>query len=1347
MSTTTFEIEPKELIKIMSNYKSRTYDREDLKYFEKNNINDILSKLKTDPDKGISNKDNREEYFGSNKIFNEPPPNFFSFVWESLKDLMIRILLVAAIISIILGCTISLNKKRDWIDGVSIIVAILIVVLVTSITQYTKEKKFHELNKKNNEKNKYKIIRKGQPDEYISEDILVGDLIIINYGDIMSADILLIDGKGIKMDESSLTGESDAMKKEPYQKCLKMLENENKLDEIPSPLILSGTNCIEGTGKGIVLAVGEHSQKGIIRRTVDNARENYKTPLEMKLDKIAKVIGYIGVSVGIITFIVFFIRYMIEFSKEYNDYKNSTNKENKTDPSKSLAKDILNIIMLCISIIVVAVPEGLPLAVTLSLAFSVRKLMEYNNLIRKMHACETMGGANFICTDKTGTLTKNELSVFEILTGKNDFELIQNREIDDVGKIETTRKEDELNKQIREDHYNIFQNEKYWNLIKTSIALNVECAIKKLDFPNINGDLEIYETKNKTDKPFIDFLYRFKSPISEEREIYLNDENLYKQFPFDSHKKRMTSLIQNSKFPTGYRLFTKGSGENALLYCNSYIDPDTGDIQLLNESVSSYIKNKLEEFNKNRLRTLYISYKDITEEEYNNAEKKNLEGKFIDQYNLVFLCIFGIRDSLRDGVKEAVKKCNEASVNVIMVTGDNITTATSIAKDCGILGDEVDLKNLSQNEIEKYPERMHENKSKKEEYIEQLINDRPYSLTGPSFYEIIGGLVCENCNKETKICTCPKTETEAKKRAEKTKNAVEKVKNDKIKNMSNFLKITSRLKVLARSEPLHKYALVLGLKYLNNVVAVTGDGTNDAPALSKSDVGFAMFAGTDIAKEASDIIILDNNFSSIVTAIIYGRNIYDNIRKFLQFQLSVNFCACILVFICACLGNETPLTPIQMLWVNLIMDSLGSLSLSTEPPYDGLLKREPTKKNEFIINGKICKNIAFQSIAQILLLILLYNYAPQFIKEDNYKRISENYLIQFCYENYPGKNPLYIINGMESRWGQNIKLKNISIEFEDYCDRYKKRQTLNLAYNQYIENNSGTTHMTIIFNTFVFYTLFNQINCRVIDDSYNIFKYIQKNIFFIIIIIIEICLQILIIFFGRSPFHIINEGLTGKQWGICIGFSAITFIVSIIAKSIKIDKCLDKYLSPKEKLPNIDPLAPEINLKRSNDIKYNDIEFKVEIPKQEDEEEDVISEKVNLNMLKYDFDNLGKNILIDENNNNNNNNTSQTNASKENDSNREKDNNNDNENIGNEINTNKTEEINKKYKITNLGKNIMKLPENYSTDDEDEYKFINLMNESNDSYELAVDSKKIKVYSKIVSKLKLIIINFIICII
>ena len=956
-----FGVSAIDLENLMGMYKERGSDFADLKYFQTKSVAQLVQDLKTDTENGLSSFDGREEAFGSNKVFVEPVPHFCSYVWEALKDLMVRILIIAAIVSIVLGCTFSEDPSKDWIDGFSIVIAVLVVVLVGSITDYQKEKKFHELNEVQAEGTKYKLIRKGQPEDHISDDLLVGDLIMVNYGDIMAADVLLIEGNGIKMDESALTGESDAMKKERYEKCKELQDaGETKL---PSPLILSGTNCVEGSGKGIVIAVGEHSQKGIIRRTVDNAQENSQTPLEAKLERIAELIGYFGIGAGIVTLVALMIRFAVSYTDEIDDYNRTSDLEtiittmlfnfphkrvedgyannsdsDLTDPRLNVAKKILDIIILCISIVVVAIPEGLPLAVTLSLAFSIKKMMDYNNLVRKMHACETMGGANYICTDKTGTLTKNEMSVFQVLTGSWKKELKQNREVEEVGKLDNANKNPDEVIQIREDHTTLFTNEKYWETLKVAISVNVDASIRKLETTNINGDNEVCETKNKTDKAFIDFLYRFRSPISIQKDKYLKDEGSFKQFPFDSKRKRMTTFIKHKDFDTGYRLFSKGGGENARLFCRYYLDPNTGEKKTLDDSISTQIKQSIEEFNKDKLRSLYIAYKDINQNQFDNCEKPDSNGKLIDQEDLIFLAVFGIKDSLRDGVKEAVKKCHDASVNVIMVTGDNIVTATAIAKDCGILGNDVDLKNLGPKDIESDPEMMND-PSKKENYIQNILENQPKALTGNSFYNSVGGLICEVCQEDTNLCKCPKTESEAKQLAEKTGQPQKKVKKDIIKNMDNFKKVTKNLRVMARSQPLHKYALVLGLKSLKNVVAVTGDGTNDAPALSKSDVGFAMFAGTDIAKEASDIVIIDNNFSSIVTAIIYGRNIYDNIRKFLQFQLSVNFCACILVFVCACVGNDTPLTPIQMLWVNLIMDSLGSLALATEPPYEELLQR------------------------------------------------------------------------------------------------------------------------------------------------------------------------------------------------------------------------------------------------------------------------------------------------------------------------------------------------------------------------------------------------------------------------
>ena len=397
---------------------------------------------------------------------------------------------------------------------------------------------------------------------------------------------------------------------------------------------------------------------------------------------------------------------------------------------------------------------------------------------------------------------------------------------------------------------------------------------------------------------------------------------------------------------------------------------------------------------------------------------------------------------------------------------------------------------------------------------------------------------------------------------------------------------------MARSQPIHKYALVLGLKEMDKIVAVTGDGTNDAPALSKSNVGFSMFDGTDIAKEASDIVILDNNFSSLVIAIIYGRNIYDNIRKFLQFQLTVNFCACLLVFICACIGNETPLTTIQMLWINLIMDSLGSLALATEPPYQELLLREPTRKDESIINGKMWKHIIIQSIVQLILLIMLYLYAPRFIKEDDVVRLAENRIIEHCFVEYPGGKDIIenIIYGTSTKWETNNNNFKINLNEND-CGEYAKYSNLYEAYEHYIKFNAGTAHMTIVFNVFVIYTLFNQFNCRVIDDSLNIFVRISSNFFFPVITLCELILQIILIELGRDAFKCTERGLTLIQWLIVIGFSAVTFVLSFIIKFIPLDKCIQRMLdTPRSnKVANIDDLIRESNTnKMDNTVKIEE---------------------------------------------------------------------------------------------------------------------------------------------------------------
>ena len=774
----SFNITPKELSNLMNLYKDRSGNYNDIKYFqEKGGILPLLLSLKTDAKHGIStlSLENRKSHFGSNKIYIKPPPNFADFCIEAISDKMIIILIISSIIEIgisLFNMFFKGEHNADYLDGISIIIAVVVVVLVGSITNYQKEKKFHSLNDLEKKSAKYNVIRNGVNQYAISEELLVGDLVKINYGEILPAAMILIEGNGLKIDESSLTGESDSVSKKSYEECLEELSN-NKNKEPSSNLLFCGTNVVEGNGSAIVIATGEHSQKGMIKGTIDNAQEENKTPLENKLNIIADFIGYFGLGSAVVTFIALCIQLIIEYF---------TNKDMKII---DIVNKFLKILILCVSIIVVAIPEGLPLAVTLSLAFSIKKLMDRNNLVRKMHACETMGGANYICTDKTGTLTENQMYIVNLITSNKDINIKRNIESIDVGTISSTPIDKNYGKKLRNNYNLIIDNEKYWEILQMSISVNVDCEIVPLSQADINGDTEECTTKNKTDKAFTEFLYQFKSPVSIYRNKLLSNNYSYKKLPFDSSKKRMSILVKNSKFPTGYRLFTKGASENVMMYSDKYLDSENGEIKEINNDIKKYINHKIEKLNRKMIRSLYVCYKDITKAEYENGFEIGEKGLLIDQYELVFIGIFGLKDSLRQEVKESVEKCHDASVNVIMVTGDNIITATAIAKECNILPNTVDLNNLKKFDIEKNPNEIND-PEKKEDHIKNLLINKPYAITGNSFYEIIGGIYCENCNENTENCKCPKTKAEAEELSKKNNSKIQNIKKDSIKNLENF---------------------------------------------------------------------------------------------------------------------------------------------------------------------------------------------------------------------------------------------------------------------------------------------------------------------------------------------------------------------------------------------------------------------------------------------------------------------------------------------------------------------------------------------------------------------------------
>lgn len=1181
----SFGISRKEILDIFEKYDHRNFI-EDVEALDSyGGISFLETSLKTDINNGLHKSDNiaeREEVFGSNALEQEPLPHCCSYVWEALEDLMLRILILAGIIQIILGSTpLSDHPDREWIEGFAIIVAVFVVVCVASLTNYNKEKKFKKLNDRNSAMVKVTIKRNGIPEDRSPDDLLVGDLVKINTGSIVPADGVLISTEGqVKIEESSLTGESDAIEKETTDVCLRKAKEfegkETNKHSVPSPFVFSGTLVKEGGGWFIVLAVGRYSKKGMIKESVEQNQENddAKTPLEQKLDILATQIGYFGMASAILTLVALFIRFGIIFSEKKTAYDNAMENpipgQTPSDPKKSIAKDVVGIFLLCIAIVVVAIPEGLPLAVTLSLAFSINYMTKDNNLVRKMYACETMGGANYICSDKTGTLTMNVMNVFRIFNGKTDVDvsaLANLTDTKDANNQDSNKIEIDIpSKKGRSSDY---FNQQYFDIIVDSLSCNLQMTVDENE--NILDE-------SKTDLAFANLLHSFDIAIYPIQTKYKVNQNDTRRIAFSSARKKMSTIVSHSSFPTGHRIFTKGASEIVLNSVTHYINHESGERTLKSDIDNEKFKKIIREYADLTYRTICVAYKDISENEAARYQDQDEEGRnMIENSDFTMVFIAGIKDTLRKGVKNAIESCHTAGINVVMVTGDLKETAIAISKECGIW-------NLSDSKnIPMY-----------------------YSLTGEEFYNLIGGIECDVCNKSIKECTDPKTKREAKKREEEEKSKTGKdveyeVQKHRIKDMETFKLIANDLRVLARSRPLDKYALVLGLRTLDNIVAVTGDGTNDAQALSKSDVGFAMgIEGTDVAKDAADIIILDDNFASIVKAVVWGRNIFDCIRKFIQFQLTVNVTACVLVFVTACIGSETPITAIQMLWLNMIMDSLGSLALATEPPHEKILLRQPNSRKEHIINYLMWKHILGQSIALFIILIILYLIGHEFLPESDLTRIAEAETIFYCYGKFPGKEPVdgkhTTMSGSISHWPADTYLKNNVTSVE--CGEYTKFQDMSLAFANYKSAYGNTAHMTILFNVFVLFCLFNQFNSRVITDEINIFNNINKNMYFVVLVLAEFVLQALLVQFGGMFFSCAIGGLTGTQWGICIGLGLSCFVVAIILKFIPAEKCIESMFNCFTKNYKNNKIEAEHNYRSENIVLNNNEDYRKKLSKE-----------------------------------------------------------------------------------------------------------------------------------------------------
>ncbi|XP_052204786.1 calcium-transporting ATPase 2, plasma membrane-type-like [Diospyros lotus] len=895
----------------------------------------IADKLATSTTTGLTTDtallNRRQEIFGINKFAESEARSFWVFVWEALQDMTLMILGVCAFVSLIVGLATE-GWPKGAQDGLGIVASILLVVFVTAISDYRQSLQFRDLDKEK-KKIAIQVTRNGYRQKMSIYDLLPGDIVHLCIGDQVPADGLFLSGFSVVVDESSLTGESEPV----------MVTADN-------PFLLSGTKVQDGSCKMLVTTVGMNTQWGKLMATLSEGGDD-ETPLQVKLNGVATVIGKIGLFFAIVTFAVLVQKLFGRKLQEGTQWSWSGED----------ALEMLEYFAVAVTIVVVAVPEGLPLAVTLSLAFAMKKMMNDKALVRHLAACETMGSATSICSDKTGTLTTNHMTVVKSCICMN---------IKEVGKSGNASI---LCSEVPDSGLKVLL-QSIFNNTGGEVVVNKE------------GKREILGTPTET------ALLEFGLSLGGDFESERNASRLVKVEPFNSTKKRMGVVLE---LPDGgLRAHCKGASELVLAACDKLVN-SSGEVVPLDEASINHLKVTIDQFASEALRTLCLAYMDLD----NGFSADNP----IPVSGYTCIGIVGIKDPVRPGVKESVALCRSAGVTVRMVTGDNINTAKAIARECGILTDE------------------------------------GIAIEGPDFRE---------------------------------------------RSLEELLELIPKIQVMARSSPLDKHTLVKHLRTtFDEVVAVTGDGTNDAPALHEADIGLAMgISGTEVAKESADVIILDDNFSTIVTVAKWGRSVYVNIQKFVQFQLTVNVVALIVNFSSACLTGSAPLTAVQLLWVNMIMDTLGALALATEPPNEGLMKRSPVGRRGNFISNIMWRNILGQSLYQLLVIWLL---------QANGKAI-------FGLE---GSNSDLILN-------------------------------------------------TLIFNSFVFCQVFNEISSREMEKI-DVFEGILDNYVFVAVLGCTVIFQIIIIeylgaFASTTP-------LTYTQWFASIFTGFLGMPIAAAVKMIPMD--------------------------------------------------------------------------------------------------------------------------------------------------------------------------------------------------
>ena len=755
-------------------------------------------------------KQSREQH-GKNVLTPPQRTSLWKLYLDKYRDPIIQILLVAAFVSLILAFI-----EKNFMETIGIFVAVFLATTVGFYFERDAAKKFNLLTALSEEQ-PVKVRRNGKVMEIPRHDVVVGDVVLVEVGDEVPADGELIVCNDLQINESALTGEPVAEKS---------LEGGGD-GAYPRNVILRSTMVMNGRGEFVVTAVGDATEIGKVAKK-STEQTSVETPLHMQLDKLAKMISKVGSVVSVAAFFIFLIHDIL------------TNPAWGGKDYFYMAEIVLNYFMMAVTLIVMAVPEGLPMAITLSLALNMRRMLKSNNLVRKLHACETMGAVTVICTDKTGTLTQNKMQV-------SALELKQGDE----------------------------------TLLDTAIALNSTAELndgKPIGNPTESALLLWLDAQGK------------------DYEELRRQVNVLKQLPFSTERKMMATLAE---VDGETYLFVKGAPEIVMKKC------------IIEDRMMRQTAEELDEWQHKAMRTLAFAYKKIETSIMRTSRTSTAEVvALLDANDLQLQAIAAIADPIRPDVPAAVQECRHAGIEVKVVTGDTAATAMEIGKQIGVFEDE--------------PENIGADGSMTSLDQQMITGEQWEALSDEEAYE-------------------------------RAKD----------------------IRVMSRARPTDKQRLVAMLQKRGEVVAVTGDGTNDAPALHYAHVGLSLGSGTSVAKEASDMTLLDDSFKSIANAVMWGRSLYRNLQRFLFFQLVVNVAALLLVLGGSVIGTEMPLTVTQILWVNLIMDTFAALALASLPPSHEVMKDKPRKASDFIINKSIGFGILFCGIVFFLVMFALLVYCER----------------------------------------------------------------------------------------------------------------------------------------------------------------------------------------------------------------------------------------------------------------------------------------------------------------------------------------------------------------------------------